>query len=395
MSLDVLALRTEDEGPGYPRAAALVGGLAAAGVDVREVRVAMPGRGPDKQRIARSPWRWPGFGAALLRARGRARAALRAAIAARRPDLVLVLHPGHFLAGLARREFAGPVVLDLFLSIHDTVVGDRQSYRAGGIVARGLRWLDRRACAAAELVLLDTAAHAERVAALTALPARRFSWLPVADVLAAPAAMPYRPPRPGERLELLFFGTGVPLHGLPYLLQAVARARGVRLTLVGGTAEEREQAATLPPGSLDLQPAFVGPAELAGLLARAHLVAGVFGTSDKADRVVPFKVMHALAAGRPVLTGDSRAVRELLAPGHDCLVVPRGDAAAIARALEAAAEDPGRLAAMAGLARASYERHFTLAATGARLSGLLHAVAGRPPAAAGVGRELCAGVAAR
>ena len=80
-----------------------------------------------------------------------------------------------------------------------------------------------------------------------------------------------------------------------------------------GTPADRELAARLPEARLDLQPEFVDRQRLQELLDRAHLVAGVFGTSAKAGRVVPFKVVHALASGRPVITADTPAVRRYFA----------------------------------------------------------------------------------
>jgi len=49
--------------------------------------------------------------------------------------------------------------------------------------------------------------------------------------------------------------------------------------------------------------------------------------------VVPNKVYDALAAGRPLVTADSAAARELLQDGRDALLVPAGDGAALAAAL--------------------------------------------------------------
>jgi len=77
---------------------------------------------------------------------------------------------------------------------------------------------------------------------------------------------------------------------------------------------------------------------LASIAFGARVVAGdvclgVFGTSDKAARVVPNKVYDALAAGRPLVTADSAAARELLQDGRDALLVPAGDGAALAAAL--------------------------------------------------------------
>ena len=48
-------------------------------------------------------------------------------------------------------------------------------------------------------------------------------------------------------------------------------------------------------------------------------------------------VLEAQAAGLPVVASDLPVLREFLAPGDDCLMVPAGDPAALAGALVAAA----------------------------------------------------------
>ena len=69
-------------------------------------------------------------------------------------------------------------------------------------------------------------------------------------------------------------------------------------------------------------------------LSQADLCLGIFGTSEKAASVIPNKVFQIVAAGRPVLTRDSPAIRELLSPGAPCTyLVPAGDACALAEAV--------------------------------------------------------------
>ena len=74
-------------------------------------------------------------------------------------------------------------------------------------------------------------------------------------------------------------------------------------------------------------------------ISSADICLGVFGSTSKAQRVIPNKVWHALAVGRPVVTGDGPAVREVLRDGEHCLLVPFGNASAIARALTRLADD--------------------------------------------------------
>ena len=63
-------------------------------------------------------------------------------------------------------------------------------------------------------------------------------------------------------------------------------------------------------------------AELPARMAAAHVVLGAFGSTAKAGRVVPHKVYQGLAAGRAVVTGDGRGVREVLTPDRDVVAGP-------------------------------------------------------------------------
>ncbi len=87
--------------------------------------------------------------------------------------------------------------------------------------------------------------------------------------------------------------------------------------------------------------------ELPRELHRAGCALGIFGTSDKARRVIPNKAFQALACRVPLVTADTPAARELLVDGESALLVPPGDPEALADALRRLTADPalpGRLA---------------------------------------------------
>jgi len=92
-----------------------------------------------------------------------------------------------------------------------------------------------------------------------------------------------------------------------------------------------------PPGFEHVP--WVDHTELGRELARAAIVLGIFGRSDKVGRVVPNKVYHAMSVGRSIITSDTPAIREVLEHERNALFVPAGDAAALAAGMTRLAED--------------------------------------------------------
>jgi glycosyltransferase involved in cell wall biosynthesis len=111
-------------------------------------------------------------------------------------------------------------------------------------------------------------------------------------------------------------------------------------------------------------------------LQRAGCALGVFGTSEKAGRVIPNKVFQALACGVPVITADTPAARELLVEDESAQLVPPGEAPALAAAVRRFAEDPARARQIAEGGLRAYRAHASERALGERwralIEGLLH-----------------------
>ncbi len=365
--MKVLFFGTYSTGAGYPRNRVLLAGLRGAGVAVTEChadlfrgaaeKAAGTGRGGALRLVPRLLSAW-------------ARLAWRR-LAAGPHDVVLVGYTGHldvFLARLLNLGAGRPVVLDAFLSLHDTVVRDRGLVREGSPAARLLRFLDRAACRAADLVLLDTRAHADWFARYAGLPRGRFAAVPVGedDVVFAPA--PLAPPR--RPFRVLWFGTWVPLQGVEVVLGAADRLRGedVRIRLLGtGQQYAALEARARSLSNVDLDPRFVDSAVLREEIAGADLCLGIFGTSGKARRVVPCKVYDALAVGRPVVTADTPAAREILEDGVSALLVPPGDPGALAAAIRRLAGDEALRQTIAAGGRRVFREVGSPGAVGERL----------------------------
>jgi glycosyltransferase involved in cell wall biosynthesis len=255
-------------------------------------------------------------------------------------------------------------VVDMMISLADTLAGDRA--RAGRLAGAALAGVDRATLAAADLVVADTAAGAEWLSARFGVPPARLAVVPVG---AEPDRFPALP-QPDGTPAALFYGKLAPLHGIATVLAAARRPGAPPVLLIGDGQLGPWLAAELerdrPPGLTWER--WVPYEALGAEVGRAAICLGVFGESAKAARVVPNKVWQAMAAGRPVVTADTAAVREVLQDDVSALLVPPGDPEALAAALSRLAGDAGLRERLGEAGRAVYLERGTPAAVAGRLA---------------------------
>jgi len=337
----------------HPRIATIAEGLQAHGIDVTECNAPLDLDTAARVDMLAHPWRAPALVVRLARRWATlARAASRMPV----PDVVLVGYLGHFDVHLARLIFRKvPVALDHLTSASDTA----RDRRLGGIARQVLlRVIDAGALSAADIVIVDTEEHLAR------LPERHRARAVVVPV-GAPSAW-HLAARPagrqedaGQPLRVVFYGLYTPLQGGPVIGAALSRIAGapIEVTMVGGG---QDRAATMAAAGssdavrwLDWVPA----AELPALVASHDVCLGIFGTGDKALRVVPNKVYQGAAAGCAVVTSDTPPQRRVMAGA--AILVPPGDPDALAAALLRLAGDRSELARLRLQARELAEEHFT------------------------------------
>jgi glycosyltransferase involved in cell wall biosynthesis len=285
-------------------------------------------------------------------------------------DVVLVGYPGHFDVPHARRV-AGkrPLVFNPLISLHDTLVGDRSRFREGLFTARVLWVVDRRALRLSDLVVADTDANADFLAELGELPRERVRVC----MVGAEDRLFHAGWRPDEPFRVLFVGKLIPLHGVETILEAARLVPELEVRVIGsGQLDEAMEAR--PPNVEWLE--WIEYDDLPREYWSAGCALGIFGTSDKAQRVIPNKAYHALACGAPLVTADTPAARELLRDGESALLVPPGDPSALAEAIRRVAADPDLAQSLSRSGRAVYEERASEEVLGARWRSLLEELLG-------------------
>jgi phosphatidylinositol alpha-mannosyltransferase len=158
----------------------------------------------------------------------------------------------------------------------------------------------------------------------------------------------------GDPLEIVFVGQALDRKGLPILLRAFEAVREhvpAKLTIVG--ASESEVAPLLVDRRGVTVLGRVSDAEKRAVLEAADVLAAPSLGGESFGMVLT----ESFAAATPVLASDIAGYRDVVRDGVDGILIPRGDATALAETLRDLALDPDRTTALGQAAAASAERY--------------------------------------
>jgi len=351
----------------HPRIATIAEGLAASGFDVTECNIPLGLSTADRVDMLAKPWKAGGL---VVRLASRwfglaAKARRLGKHGLGRPDAVVVGYLGHFDVHLARLLYPRgrvPLVLDHLISAANTAKDRKLD---GGMKTKVLRLIDAAALRAADIVVVDTEEHLEivpekyRSKAVVVPVGAPTPWHAAAPELSVGTAPSATASSTGSGpLKVVFYGLYTPLQGTPVIGEALGRIAGapVEVTMIGRGQDEAETKRAAAANQSVRWVDWVPAAELPALVASHDVCLGIFGTSDKALRVVPNKVFQGAAAGCAVITSDTAPQRRVLGAA---VLVPPGDPAALADALLRLANDRDALLKRRHAARQLAAEHFT------------------------------------
>ncbi|MCK9995339.1 MAG: glycosyltransferase [Candidatus Krumholzibacteria bacterium] len=158
----------------------------------------------------------------------------------------------------------------------------------------------------------------------------------------------------------LFVGRLVPYKGLDVLLDALSRVPEAELVIVGeGPLESRLVKQAAAAGITD-RVHFAGPMDQAGVAGHLARARALVLPSVDASETFGLVQLEAMAAGVPVIASDlATGVREVGEPGRTCLLVPPGEAAAWADAMNSLQDDPELVGKLGIAGRHRFQDRFT------------------------------------
>ncbi len=261
-----------------------------------------------------------------------------------RPELAFIFSSGY--GEFFHHVTSGGEALPLVVGLHDMFA--ENEFRPDAIVGKNLRAANRVvACSAA--VLENACGY---------LPALR----PLSQVIhnALPPPMQAVRPAPGTTATIAFAGRLIEKKGADTLIAAFDllkdRYPRIQLALAGEGGERAGLEADVARRGLAARVGFAGSLSHEAIypfLARATLVA-------VPSRIEPFGLVALEAAqmARPVVASAVDGLPEIVVHGETGLLVPPGDAAALAGAIAGLLDDPDRAAAMGEAGRRRAEDRF-------------------------------------
>ncbi len=282
---------------------------------------------------------------------------------------ILVCYPGHSIVWLARILFGKRIVFDAFLSLYDANVNDRKLYSIYHPKAWYDWFLDWSSNHLANRILIDTYEHGKYLSRTFYIPRKKIIRVPVSTD--ETVFYPHERHSSKNPCTIHFHGTYIPLQGVRYILDAarILENEGVIFKLVGQGQEYVSMTAYarnlglknvefIDKVSLDQLPFFI---------AEADICLGIFGITEKAMRVIPNKVYECAAMGKPVITADSPAVREVFTSELNVILCSPGDGKSIAEAILKLKSNPQKMDRIGNEARKLFEIELSPKKLGERL----------------------------
>jgi glycosyltransferase involved in cell wall biosynthesis len=351
----------------YARNQIMIEGLRRNGVKVIECHEQLWHGTEDRVQVASGGWLRPAFWWRVTRTYLRLLWRYRHA---EDYDVMVVAYPGQldvFLARVLTWLRRKPLAWDILMSLY-LILLERELSAQGQLASRLVHRLEKIACHLPDLLIVQTAASANWFHANYGIPPDRCYLVPIGadDRIFEPA---YTEETGSDVFRVLYYGSFIPNHGVQYIVQAarlLADDKTISFELVGA-GPDRSKAIELARQYALANVIFTDWLEKQALglrIARADVCLGIFGVTPQSLMTLHNKVFEGLAMAKPVITGDSPAIREFLTHGEHVYLCERANPRALAEAIRALHGD------VALRRRLAQQGHAAFVAGGYGLAGL-------------------------
>ncbi|MFC1613186.1 glycosyltransferase [Patescibacteria group bacterium] len=239
-------------------------------------------------------------------------------------DYVIVAFPGHTVVWLAKLLFRkNLIIFDGFVSLYDSNVSDRKVYGKFSIRAFKDMFLDWYSCKLSDKVLMDTEEHIEYFTKKynVNINKRVKAYVGADSQFFYPDSQDFKN---DDKFIVHFHGSYIPLQGVEHIIEAtkILKDENIEFNIIGSAIKNKFEKLNLDNIN------FIENVDYKNLrkhILMSDICLGIFGKTDKAVRVIPNKVYEAIACRKPVITGESPAIKELFMDGENIILCEMGN----------------------------------------------------------------------
>jgi len=286
------------------------------------------------------------------------------------PDVFILGFRGHEIYWPLRFLVGDkPIILDALMSPYASLHRERKHGLLGRAVSSVIRILEQGILNDANVVLTDTTSHLNFYKQEFSLPSNKLLAIPVGaeEVFSKINSTQHISPEQTKReMNVLFYGSFLPLHGIDVILEAASLLRQfpIIFNFVGGNVE---QAQKLKADCKNMgithytHRHWVSFTELITVtIPEADLcLGGPFGDTEQARRVITGKTSQCLALGKPTIIGKIDEDIGFM-DKENCLLVPQGNAQALADVLRWAFNQRRQLSKIGEHGRSIYNERLSV-----------------------------------
>lgn len=261
-------------------------------------------------------------------------------------DVVVVLFPGHLdlpIAGLLTKILRKKLVFDSSMSLYDTLIVDRQMADRKSFKVWALKRVEKVLLTIPNQILVDTPQMRLFITREFGVSKKKIAVVPLgaSDQVYKPA---YNINRQKNKIRVFFFGLYNPLQGTRWITRAAKILKNdddIKIVMLGEGPLKGEAVEYVRENRLENVEfiGFVPESKLVSEINRADICLGIFANTSISRRVIPNKVMAALACAKPLITARLNAAEEVLIDKNSVFYCEPENEKSLARAIRELAHD--------------------------------------------------------
>ena len=284
------------------------------------------------------------------------------------PDVYILTFRGYELLIPIRLLTVGKfMIYDEFINPLELTAIERSYFKKDGYIYKIIRfgytfWVKR-----CDLLMTDTASHAELSADISHIDRTKFETVIVStdEQLFKPlATLPVntRSSKHTKPLIVFYYTQLQPLHGVEIVLKAaeIVKNENIQFHIVGGKEKLAKKVSVLKQSGVTIHhDTWLSVDKLAQAMRQSDLcLGGPFGKTVQAQRVITGKTYQQLCMAKPTVIGKNLE-SGIFTDKKDCLLVELGNAMSLSNACRWAADHRDQLYTVGESGRNTYDKHLS------------------------------------